>query len=438
MKPVVCGSVSTNILACSLVMTALLNVWMTIVQPKYWKMYAHNSLKIQVSTYSLHHSLVLSILNSYLGSNEEAEFCCNSSSISNLQSNLAIIEKAVGHCPSCYFNIRNLYCNLACDRHRGKFFSINPDYNQHPTQVTAKQAPNNNQIVPKTIADIYNVTTLIKKMDFYVEKEFTERLFDSCAEVLNPTTQQQAINIWCSNENCNPTRWLCFFLSKSEKNHLSNSKFYSYLFFTYFTFCIYLSRFFAGLMKEFGPKAKHEFRLVIDHHITNKGESQGRIQPFNAKTAACYEVANVSICLFLLIVPWSQGFLCTHFIQFNSIKWLKGIFKLHFSNCVALFMALVALVFIPFRLPSNISIFIRRIQGERVHVLIVEEAVWNSNHGLHSKNTGPFGAWMVSPLLWSSYSAQFRWFSSHFPYGTGHRINVKLFSLVTYLLPIIC
>ena len=140
-----------------------------------------------------------------VGPKKENQFCCDPAALSTLSDSLKEIRKAVGECPSCYKNIRNLFCLVTCDRNRGKYFAIDEQNGQAAVKLNYT-AQFDRQEIRAGVIDYDSFTMNITKLSFFMHSDFASKLFDSCSRVKNPISPLRAINNWCIS--CDPHRWV--------------------------------------------------------------------------------------------------------------------------------------------------------------------------------------------------------------------------------------
>lgn len=57
------------------------------------------------------------------------KFCCAPSQITTLQSNLALPQSVIGRCPSCFYNFRQIFCELACGPNQSLYLNVTKSIN---------------------------------------------------------------------------------------------------------------------------------------------------------------------------------------------------------------------------------------------------------------------------------------------------------------------
>jgi len=125
-------------------------------------------------------------------------FCCSVDQVHDMVFNFELFAAFFGRCPSCVKNLRNIFCFMTCDPHHSKFLRPNR-------------------------TDVIDGMQFITKLDVYVEEEYAQNLYDSCAEVKNPSSNCRAITTLCGQwgDLCNADRLLNFMGGGPEQGGLS-------------------------------------------------------------------------------------------------------------------------------------------------------------------------------------------------------------------------
>ena len=53
-----------------------------------------------------------------------SELCCAQSQILDLVQNLALPQSIIGRCPACFYNFRQIFCELACSPVQSKWINV--------------------------------------------------------------------------------------------------------------------------------------------------------------------------------------------------------------------------------------------------------------------------------------------------------------------------
>ena len=115
---------------------------------------------------------------------KDGKVCCDYKQLLSLQSGLQSAQQMMTRCPACWKNFRELYCQMTC-------------------------SPNNSLFLNPTLtADGKS----IESIDFYVDEAFRDGLYNSCKNVIFPSSNQKIMNFLCGTkaENCNPLKFLKF------------------------------------------------------------------------------------------------------------------------------------------------------------------------------------------------------------------------------------
>jgi Niemann-Pick C1 protein len=114
-----------------------------------------------------------------------SKVCCDHDQLVSLQSGIQSAQQMMSRCPGCWKNFRELYCHMACSPNNSMFID--------PTKLSA----DNKSIIA---------------IDYYVDEAFRAGLYNSCKNVVFPSSHQKIMNFMCgtSVENCTPLKFLDF------------------------------------------------------------------------------------------------------------------------------------------------------------------------------------------------------------------------------------
>ncbi|XP_077969319.1 NPC1-like intracellular cholesterol transporter 1 [Styela clava] len=118
---------------------------------------------------------------------ESAFACCSWSQLNTLAEQLVASALLFARCPSCVANLYNLICQNTCSPNQSMF-------------VNVTRSMENNQ--PTPIALEYTA---------HLSKDFADRVFNSCKDVVFPQTNGKAVDLMCngySGPECTTQRWL--------------------------------------------------------------------------------------------------------------------------------------------------------------------------------------------------------------------------------------
>ena len=56
-----------------------------------------------------------------------SELCCAQSQILDLVQNLALPQSIIARCPSCFYNFRQIFCELTCSPYQSNFLNVSKE-----------------------------------------------------------------------------------------------------------------------------------------------------------------------------------------------------------------------------------------------------------------------------------------------------------------------
>ncbi|CAB4020925.1 Niemann-Pick C1 [Paramuricea clavata] len=115
----------------------------------------------------------------------DSKVCCSHSQLVSLQSGIQSAQQMMARCPGCWKNFRELYCRMTCSPNNSMF-------------INAKELSANK--------------TAITAIDYYVDKAFRDGLYNSCKNVVFPSSGQKIMSFMCgtSADKCTPLKFLNF------------------------------------------------------------------------------------------------------------------------------------------------------------------------------------------------------------------------------------
>lgn len=91
----------------------------------------------------------------------------------------------LGKCSSCLHNFKQILCQFAC-------------------------SPKQNQMIRILNATKSDDNILIEHLEYYINSDFAQGLFDSCKSIHNGKLIKMMCGNWGQNEECTAQRWLDF------------------------------------------------------------------------------------------------------------------------------------------------------------------------------------------------------------------------------------
>ncbi|EGV93491.1 Niemann-Pick C1 protein, partial [Cricetulus griseus] len=124
--------------------------------------------------------------------------CCDVQQLQTLKSNLQLPMQFLSRCPSCFYNLMTLFCELTCSPHQSQFLN-----------VTATE----DYVDPKTQENKTNV----KELEYYIGQSFANEMYNACPDVEAPASNEKALGILCGKDAsaCNATNWIEYMFNKN-------------------------------------------------------------------------------------------------------------------------------------------------------------------------------------------------------------------------------
>ncbi|XP_059977805.1 NPC intracellular cholesterol transporter 1 [Lagenorhynchus albirostris] len=123
--------------------------------------------------------------------------CCDVQQLRTLKDNLQLPLQFLSRCPSCFYNLMNLFCELTCSPRQSQFLNV--------TAVEDYVDPVTNQ-----------TKTNVKELQYYVGESFANAMYNACRDVEAPSSNEKALGLLCGKEAeaCNATNWIEYMFNK--------------------------------------------------------------------------------------------------------------------------------------------------------------------------------------------------------------------------------
>ena len=103
-----------------------------------------------------------------------------------MQTQFKVVDNLFSRCPSCYYNFLSFVCTMICSPHQSHFIQI--------TNATKSNVPNQLQV---------------NAIQMAINRNFTQRFFNSCSGIYSVAIQQKAISIFCAKvDTCTPDQFM--------------------------------------------------------------------------------------------------------------------------------------------------------------------------------------------------------------------------------------
>ncbi|XP_055272832.1 NPC intracellular cholesterol transporter 1 [Moschus berezovskii] len=123
--------------------------------------------------------------------------CCDVQQLHTLKDNLQLPLQFLSRCPSCFYNLMNLFCELTCSPRQSQFLNV--------TATEDYVDPSTNQ-----------TKTNVKELQYYVGESFANAMYNACRDVEAPSSNEKALGLLCGREAsaCNATNWIEYMFNK--------------------------------------------------------------------------------------------------------------------------------------------------------------------------------------------------------------------------------
>ncbi|KAH0617771.1 hypothetical protein JD844_016346 [Phrynosoma platyrhinos] len=103
----------------------------------------------------------------------------------------------LSRCPSCFYNLMNLFCELTCSPHQSEFLNVT-------------------QTIPYVDPVTEKNKTSITELQYYIGETFSNAMYNACKDVEAPSSNVKALGLLCGKDakECNATNWIQYMFSK--------------------------------------------------------------------------------------------------------------------------------------------------------------------------------------------------------------------------------
>ncbi|XP_066482520.1 NPC intracellular cholesterol transporter 1 isoform X2 [Tiliqua scincoides] len=123
--------------------------------------------------------------------------CCDVSQLQTLKENLELPRQFLSRCPSCSYNLINLFCELTCSPRQSEFLNVT-------------------QTLPYYDVVKKENKTSITELQYYIGETFANAMYNACKDVEAPSSNVKALGLLCGKDakQCNATNWIQYMFSK--------------------------------------------------------------------------------------------------------------------------------------------------------------------------------------------------------------------------------
>ncbi|XP_037661477.1 NPC intracellular cholesterol transporter 1 [Choloepus didactylus] len=128
---------------------------------------------------------------------DNVSLCCDVWQLQTLKDNLQLPLQFLSRCPSCFYNLMNLFCELTCSPRQNQFLNVTAteDYVDPVTNQTK---------------------TNVKELEYYIGESFANAMYNACRDVEAPSSNDKALGLLCGKDAaaCNATNWIEYMFNK--------------------------------------------------------------------------------------------------------------------------------------------------------------------------------------------------------------------------------
>ncbi|XP_045429817.1 NPC intracellular cholesterol transporter 1 isoform X4 [Pipistrellus kuhlii] len=123
--------------------------------------------------------------------------CCDVQQLRTLKDSLQLPLQFLSRCPSCFYNLMNLFCELTCSPRQSQFLNVT-ETEEYVDPVTHENKTN------------------VKELQYYVGESFANAMYNACRDVEAPSSNDKALGLLCGKEAaaCNATNWIEYMFNK--------------------------------------------------------------------------------------------------------------------------------------------------------------------------------------------------------------------------------
>ncbi|XP_063904619.1 NPC intracellular cholesterol transporter 1 homolog 1b isoform X3 [Zophobas morio] len=129
--------------------------------------------------------------------NQSIDACCDSDQVATFASSIELAANLLKRCPSCMMNLARHLCDMTCGVTQSNFMEIVATKNNTKGQA------------------------YITEVNLYITNDYIEGTYNSCKQVMVPSTGQKAIDLMCGTwgaSKCTAKRWFDFMGTSGDSN----------------------------------------------------------------------------------------------------------------------------------------------------------------------------------------------------------------------------
>ncbi|KFP51725.1 Niemann-Pick C1 protein, partial [Cathartes aura] len=123
--------------------------------------------------------------------------CCDVRQLQTLKNNLQLPLQFLSRCPSCFYNLINLFCELTCSPNQSDFLNVT-------------------STIPYYDPILKENKSSITELQYFIGERFANAMYNACKDVEAPSSNVKALGLLCGKDvkDCNATNWIEYMFSK--------------------------------------------------------------------------------------------------------------------------------------------------------------------------------------------------------------------------------
>ncbi|KFR11742.1 Niemann-Pick C1 protein, partial [Opisthocomus hoazin] len=123
--------------------------------------------------------------------------CCDVRQLQTLKNNLELPLQFLSRCPSCFYNLINLFCELTCSPNQSDFLNVT-------------------STIPYYDPILKENKSSITELQYFIGERFANAMYNACKDVEAPSSNVKALGLLCGKDvkDCNATNWIEYMFSK--------------------------------------------------------------------------------------------------------------------------------------------------------------------------------------------------------------------------------
>ncbi|XP_050691836.1 NPC intracellular cholesterol transporter 1-like, partial [Eriocheir sinensis] len=119
------------------------------------------------------------LVDEYISEDGQLDTCCSDEQAIALRQSTSLFKRFLLRCPACLRNMRIPFCYMTCSPRQSDFLEV---AEKVPANFKGKEGKE-----------------MIKDIKFYMSKDFADKIYSSCQDVGNPSTNTRVISLFCGD-----------------------------------------------------------------------------------------------------------------------------------------------------------------------------------------------------------------------------------------------